>query len=98
MLFRSTAAHWAVPEVLGRPFAPAEWLYVGDSTNDQLMFERLPRSVGVANIARFWPQLQHRPRWVTQGERGQGFAEVVARLLQDRPKKAAMRPSSSSSA
>jgi HAD superfamily hydrolase (TIGR01484 family) len=76
-----TAAHWAVPQVLGQPFDPARWLYVGDSTNDQLMFERMPLSVGVANIARFLPQLQHLPTYVTQAERGQGFAEVVQRLL-----------------
>lgn len=81
-----SAAAWAVQAALGRAFDPAEWLYVGDSTNDQPMFEHLPLSVGVANIARFWPQLAHRPRWVTRGERGQGFAEVVARLLQATPR------------
>ena len=29
------------------------WAYVGDSTNDVLMFEHFPHSAGVANIARF---------------------------------------------
>lgn len=77
-----TAAAWAVATVLGRPFDPSAWLYVGDSTNDQLMFQRMPLSVGVANIARFVPQLQHLPAWVTQAERGLGFAEVAERLLQ----------------
>jgi HAD superfamily hydrolase (TIGR01484 family) len=76
-----TAARWAVETALQRPFDPAEWLFVGDSTNDQLMFERLPLTVGVANIARFLPQLQVRPAYVTQAERGEGFAEVAARLL-----------------
>ena len=76
-----TAAQWAVPQLLGEPFEPARWLYVGDSTNDQVMFEHLPLTVGVANIARFWPQLRHRPAWVTAGDRGQGFAEVAQRLL-----------------
>jgi HAD superfamily hydrolase (TIGR01484 family) len=76
-----TAAQWAVPLALGQPFDPARWLYVGDSTNDQLMFERMPLSVGVANIVRFLPQLRHLPTYVTQAERGQGFAEVVQRLL-----------------
>lgn len=76
-----TAAEWAVPTVTGRPLAPAQWLYVGDSTNDEPLFERLPWSVGVANIARFWPVLRHRPAYVTAGERGQGFAEVAAALL-----------------
>lgn len=79
-----TAAAWAVGEVLGQGFGPAEqagWLYVGDSTNDQLMFERLPLSVGVANIARFVPQLRHLPAWVTRAERGEGFAELAAAVL-----------------
>ncbi|HEV8688813.1 MAG TPA: HAD-IIB family hydrolase [Ideonella sp.] len=76
-----SAAQWAVQETLGEPLDAAGWLYVGDSTNDQLMFERMPLSVGVANIARFWAELRARPAWVTRGERGAGFAEVAASLL-----------------
>ncbi|WP_374567558.1 HAD-IIB family hydrolase [Ideonella sp.] len=76
-----TAAEWAVRETLGRAFVADEWLYVGDSTNDQLMFERVPLSVGVANIARFWPELCVKPAYVTAGERGVGFAEVADALL-----------------
>ena len=60
------------------------WVYVGDSTNDQLMFEHFPHSIGVANIARFVPQLTHLPRYVTQGERGAGFAELAAHILRSR--------------
>jgi HAD superfamily hydrolase (TIGR01484 family) len=76
-----TAAQWAVEHVLGVPFEPAQWVFVGDSTNDQLMFERVPLSVGVANIARFLPQLTVFPGYVAQAERGVGFAEVTAALL-----------------
>jgi len=76
-----TAAEWAVRETAGRAFVPDEWLYVGDSTNDQLMFERVPVSVGVANIARFWSGLRVKPAYVTAGERGVGFAEVADALL-----------------
>ncbi|MCH7343093.1 HAD-IIB family hydrolase [Pelomonas sp. CA6] len=76
-----SAAQWAVPELLGRPFAPQDWVYVGDSSNDQLMFERMPLSVGVANIARFLDRLQHRPAYVTPSERGRGFAELADALL-----------------
>ena len=57
------------------------WVYVGDSTNDVLMFERFPHSVGVANIMRFADQLAHRPAYVTEGERGAGFAEVARAIL-----------------
>jgi HAD superfamily hydrolase (TIGR01484 family) len=76
-----TAAEWAVQELSGAAFAPADWLYVGDSTNDQLMFERMPLSVGVANIASFWTELRVKPTYVTAGERGVGFAEVASALL-----------------
>lgn len=76
-----TAAAWAVETVLGQGFDPARWLYVGDSTNDQLMFHHMPLSVGVANIARFVLQLKDLPGWVTRAERGQGFAEVAERVL-----------------
>ena len=57
------------------------WVYVGDSTNDALMFGHFPHSVGVANVARFWAQLSHRPRYVTRGERGAGFAELAEAIV-----------------
>jgi HAD superfamily hydrolase (TIGR01484 family) len=76
-----TAARWAVEQVLGVAFEPSEWVFVGDSTNDKLMFERVPLSVGVANIARFLPQLTVFPRYLAGAERGVGFAEVAAALL-----------------
>jgi HAD superfamily hydrolase (TIGR01484 family) len=79
-----TGARWAVQRVLGLPFDAAQWVYVGDSTNDQLMFEHLPLSVAVANIRRFLPQLTVLPAYVTPSERGQGFAELAQRLLDAR--------------
>ncbi len=79
-----SGAQWAVQAVLGRPLEPGRWIYVGDSTNDEVMFRRLPASVGVANIAASLPRLLHRPAWITQAERGGGFAEVAERLLRAR--------------
>ena len=58
-----------------------QWLYVGDSTNDQVMFAGLSQSAGVANLQRFLPLLTHRPRYLAHAERGAGFAEVVDALL-----------------
>ncbi len=79
-------ACWIVRELLGRALAAEvdRWVYVGDSTNDQLMFEHFTHSVGVANIARFVPQLATLPRYVTRGERGAGFAELARALLERR--------------
>jgi hypothetical protein len=79
-------ARWMVAELLGRTLdAEADrWVYVGDSTNDQVMFAHFRHSVGVANVARFLPQLRQPPRYVTRQERGAGFAEVASALLQAR--------------
>ena len=79
-------ARWIVRELWGRDLNAEmdRWVYVGDSTNDQLMFQHFAHSVGVANVARFVPQLQHLPRYITQGERGAGFAEVARAILQSR--------------
>lgn len=76
-------ARWIVQELLGRRLDDEleRWVYVGDSTNDQLMFEQFVHSVGVANIRRFEGELLHKPRYITQGERGAGFAEVARHLL-----------------
>ncbi|MBP6118294.1 MAG: HAD-IIB family hydrolase [Giesbergeria sp.] len=80
-------ARWIVRELFGRELADerSRWVYVGDSTNDQIMFEHFEHSVGVANIARFVPQLAHLPRFVTKGERGAGFAELARHLLAATP-------------
>ena len=79
-------ARWIVRELHGEDIEDHldRWVYVGDSTNDVLMFEHFPHSVGVANIARFLPQLSHPPRYVTRGERGAGFAELADALLSGR--------------
>lgn len=76
-------ARWIVRELFDRDLNTEmdRWVFIGDSTNDQLMFEAFPHSVGVANIRRFEAALSHKPRYITQGERGAGFAEVAAALL-----------------
>jgi hypothetical protein len=38
-------------------------------------------SVGVANVMRFADQMTTWPRYITHGERGEGFAEVTRALL-----------------
>ncbi|RUP23997.1 MAG: HAD-IIB family hydrolase [Curvibacter sp.] len=79
-------ARWILGELWGRHLDEEldRWAYVGDSTNDQLMFQHFPLSVGVANVQRFVPQLQHLPRYITAGERGAGFAELAQALLRAR--------------
>ena len=76
-------ARWIVRELWGRRLDDEidRWAYVGDSTNDQLMFQAFPHSIGVANIARFVPHLSQLPRYVTPSERGAGFVEVARAIL-----------------
>jgi HAD superfamily hydrolase (TIGR01484 family) len=76
-------ARWITQQLYGRNLDAEmdRWAYIGDSTNDQLMFEAFTHSIGVANIARFAAQLAHLPRYVTQGERGAGFAQFCDALL-----------------
>lgn len=77
-------ACWIARELWGIDLAREldAWVFVGDSGNDQAMFQHFTYSVGVANIERFLPQLNHKPRYVTQGARGAGFAELARAVLQ----------------
>ena len=61
-------------------------LFIGDSPNDQPMFEYFPNSVGVANISKFADIITHPPRYITNKKSGLGFAEMVHVLLSKRTK------------
>jgi HAD superfamily hydrolase (TIGR01484 family) len=77
-----TGADWIVRRLLARTLDTRQWVYVGDSTNDQLMFGHFPLSVGVANLMAFADALTVWPTYLTRGARGAGFGEVVRRLTQ----------------
>ena len=78
-----SGARWIVRRLLGRDLdrESAHWVYVGDSTNDQLMFGHFPLSIGVANLLHFAAELTTWPAYLTVAERGEGFAEVARALL-----------------
>ena len=78
-----SGARWIVRELFDRDLDAElnRWAFVGDSTNDQLMFEHFRHSVGVANVRRFEAELSHPPRYIAQGARGAGFAEVARAIL-----------------
>jgi len=78
-----TGAAWICRRLLARDLDAerGQWVYVGDSTNDQLMFAHFPLSVGVANLADFADRLTQWPAYITAFDRGRGFVEVAERLL-----------------
>ena len=80
---KRSGARWIVQRLFGRDVEAERdrWVYVGDSTNDQAMFAHVPLSVGVANLRQFAAQLHTWPAYLTDGERGRGFAQVVQALL-----------------
>ena len=57
------------------------FVFVGDSPNDQPMFEYFPNSIGVANLETLKHRLTSEPAYITLGSAGTGFAEVANALL-----------------
>jgi len=72
-------------DVLRRQFPglrPEEVVTVGDSPNDESLFDTslFPLSVGVANLRHYADRLAHRPAYLTAAAEGDGFAELVAAI------------------
>jgi HAD superfamily hydrolase (TIGR01484 family) len=78
---RSTALAWLARHGIDAHQAREQVCCIGDSPNDQGLFEVLPLSAGVANIRRHWDRLTHRPAIVMHREGGLGFAEFADLLL-----------------
>lgn len=56
-------------------------LFVGDSPNDEPMFEYFPNAVGVANVLDCFDRLSFKPAWITKEKGGAGFAQLAEVLL-----------------
>jgi hydroxymethylpyrimidine pyrophosphatase-like HAD family hydrolase len=79
----------ALQQVLAAQFpdvTPDEVVTVGDSPNDETLFDpaAFPHSVGVANIRHYWHTLRHHPAYVTSSPESQGFLELSQALLATR--------------
>lgn len=77
--------HWlsqGAPGLQGQPPQWNEWLFIGDSPNDEPLFASFQFTVGVANLQKYLPRLLHPPRWITTGESGHGFAEMARKMVQ----------------
>lgn len=56
-------------------------IFVGDSPNDEPMFEFFDNSFGVANVTHFTKQMRHKPKFVASLTGGKGFAEIINIVL-----------------
>lgn len=64
--------------------APNNLVTIGDSPNDESLFnrDRYPLSVGVANILHYSERLKHQPTYVTKASEGEGFSEIARLVIQ----------------
>jgi hydroxymethylpyrimidine pyrophosphatase-like HAD family hydrolase len=61
-----------------------DFVFVGDSPNDQPMFAFFPNAVGVANVLEMADLMSEFPRWITPSAGAAGFAELAEALIPTR--------------
>ncbi|MEL7421198.1 MAG: HAD family hydrolase [Cyanobacteria bacterium J06555_3] len=63
---------------------PEEIVTIGDSPNDESMFNQaeFPLSVGVANVLKYSDRLKYLPAYVTSKSEGAGFRELAESIIQ----------------
>jgi hypothetical protein len=61
-----------------------DFVFAGDSPNDQPMFAFFPNSVGVANVLEMADLMSDFPAWITPSAGAAGFAEIADALIPTR--------------
>jgi HAD superfamily hydrolase (TIGR01484 family) len=61
-----------------------DFVFAGDSPNDQPMFAFFPNAVGVANVLEMADLMVDFPRWITPSAGAAGFAELAEALIPTR--------------
>jgi HAD superfamily hydrolase (TIGR01484 family) len=61
-----------------------QYVFVGDSPNDQPMFAFFPHAVGVANVLEMADLMSEFPQWITPSAGAAGFAELAEALIPTR--------------
>jgi HAD superfamily hydrolase (TIGR01484 family) len=62
----------------------ADFVFAGDSPNDQPMFAFFPNAVGVANVLEMADLMTDFPAWITESAGAAGFAEIAEALIPTR--------------
>ena len=58
-----------------------QFIFAGDSPNDQPMFAYFPNAVGVANVLQMADLMSDFPKWITPSAGSAGFAELADALI-----------------
>jgi HAD superfamily hydrolase (TIGR01484 family) len=58
-----------------------QFVFAGDSPNDQPMFAYFPNAVGVANVLQMADLMTDFPKWITASAGAHGFAELADALI-----------------
>jgi HAD superfamily hydrolase (TIGR01484 family) len=61
-----------------------DFVFAGDSPNDQPMFAYFPHAVGVANVMEMADLMTDFPAWITESAGAAGFAEIAEALIPTR--------------
>lgn len=61
-----------------------DYVFVGDSANDEPMFGYFEHSIGVANVRDFLARMEQHPTYITEQPGGHGFAAIVDHILSHR--------------
>ena len=62
----------------------SRFTFVGDSPNDEPMFEYFPHAIGVANLRDFGARVERRPAYISAARSGAGFSEIANLILSKR--------------
>jgi HAD superfamily hydrolase (TIGR01484 family) len=63
-----------------------QFLFCGDSPNDEPMFHYFPNTAGVKNVLNFADRMEFLPSFIASREGGEGFAEIVETIIRNRAK------------
>lgn len=55
--------------------------FIGDSLNDEPMFEAFDTTIAVANIKRFAKKLKYYPTYITENSSARGFREAISTII-----------------
>jgi HAD superfamily hydrolase (TIGR01484 family) len=56
-------------------------VFIGDSPNDEPLFQGIRHAIGVGNIRAFMDRITHVPRYITRGDSAAGFTEAAETIL-----------------